>query len=255
MNRDSAMSNSSDWLIRSVKQNPEGLLLLAAGVALLMRTASSPSAPAWGRSDTMNDINRAAGRATDQMSGMASDMANQASGMASQARDKVAEFASAASNRVSDFASSASDRAARTAQTVNEQTARMARQTSAKAQDLGSRVLSEQPLVVAVAGLAAGAALAAAFPATQLEKQTLGPIGDQVGDAAQRVGDQLKQATAAAGETLKNAAQERGLNKEGLKDVAQEAANAFSDRMSGKPDSESSTGAKPQSAATTDPRF
>src|SRR4051812_8932134 len=32
---------SSDWLMGAVKKNPEGLLLLAAGCALLMRSGSS----------------------------------------------------------------------------------------------------------------------------------------------------------------------------------------------------------------------
>jgi hypothetical protein len=97
-----------------------------------------------------------------------------------------------------------------------------------------NRILQEQPLLVAVAGLAAGAAIAAAFPATGVEKQTLGPLGDQLSDAASRVGEQLKEATAKAGETLKNAAEERGLNTNGLKEVVTEAAGAFSDTMSGK---------------------
>ena len=32
---------SADWLMSAVKKNPEGLLLLAAGCALLFRTGSS----------------------------------------------------------------------------------------------------------------------------------------------------------------------------------------------------------------------
>ena len=34
---------SADWLMSAVKKNPEGLLLLAAGCALLFRTGSSRS--------------------------------------------------------------------------------------------------------------------------------------------------------------------------------------------------------------------
>ena len=51
--------------------------------------------------------------------------------------------------------------------------------------------------------------------------------------AAQRVGGQLKDATAKAGEVLKNAADERGLNTDGLKEVASELADAFSSAMTG----------------------
>ena len=79
--------------------------------------------------------------------------------------------------------------------------------------------------------LAAGAALAAAFPPTELEKETLGPVGDQMSKVAERFGDQLKQATSKAGEKLKTAAEERGLHTEGLKDVASEVVDTFKASM------------------------
>jgi hypothetical protein len=94
-------------------------------------------------------------------------------------------------------------------------------------------VLQNQPLAIVAAGLAAGAALAAAFPPTELEKETLGPVGDQVSRAAGRFGDQLKQATAKAGEKLKTAVEERGLHSEGLKDVAGEVVETFKASMTG----------------------
>src|SRR5665809_137937 len=34
-------SGASDWILGTIKRNPEGLLLLAAGAALLMRSSSS----------------------------------------------------------------------------------------------------------------------------------------------------------------------------------------------------------------------
>jgi hypothetical protein len=258
MNRQSTMSNSGDWLFRSIKQNPEGLLLVAAGAALLMRSAGS-SKPKAGRhdrsEDSMSRMSDAAERATDSMTDTMSNATERArdtmSSMAGQAKDKVSGLASSAS----DFASQASETASRSARTVSDKATNMARQTTSTAQDYASRMLEEQPLVLAVAGLAAGAALAAAFPGTQMEKDTLGPIGEQVGDAAQRVSDHLKEATTAAGETIKNAARERGLSQEGLKEVATEAAEAFSSRMSGKPESGGSTGTQQEQPATTDPRF
>jgi hypothetical protein len=258
MNRQSTISTSGDWLFRSIKQNPEGLLLVAAGAALLMRSSGSSGAKAnrTNRSETsMNRTSDAAERATDSMIDTMSTATDRArdtmSNIAGQAQDKVAEFASSASG----LASSASDKASKTARAVGDTATNMARQTTSGAQEFASRMLDEQPLVVAVAGLAAGAALAAAFPSTQMEKETLGPIGEQVSDAAQRVGDQLKEATAAAGETIKNAARERGLSQDGLKEVATEAAEAFSNRMSGKPDSGSDTSTQAEQPATTDPRF
>jgi len=257
MNRQSTISNSSDWLFRSIKQNPEGLLLVAAGAALLMRSVGSSGAKArTHRSEaSMDRMSDAAEHATDSMADTMSNATDRArstvSDIAGQAKDKVSGLASSAS----DFASQASDRASQAARTVGDKASTMARQTTSTTQDYASRMLDEQPLVVAVAGLAAGAALAAAFPGTQMEKDTLGPIGEQVSDAAQRVGGQLKEATAAAGESLKNAARERGLSQEGLKEVAAEAAEAFSSRMSGREDTGGSTTGKQETPATTDPRF
>jgi hypothetical protein len=94
-------------------------------------------------------------------------------------------------------------------------------------------VLQDQPLVVAAAGIVAGAALAAAFPATDIEQQTLGAVGEQMTDAARRVGEQVKDAAGAAGDRLKGAAEERGLTSEGMKELAKEVTGAFTDRMGG----------------------
>jgi hypothetical protein len=54
------------------------------------------------------------------------------------------------------------------------------------------------------------------------------------------VGEQLQEATSKVGETLKNAADERGLNTDGLKEVVTEAVGAFSETMGGKKDDGSS---------------
>jgi len=106
-------------------------------------------------------------------------------------------------------------------------------------------VLQDQPLVVALAGMAAGAAVAAAFPTTEFEKGTLGPLGEQVSDAANCLSEQLKEATVKAGEKLKNVVDEKGLNPSGLKDVASEVAGAFSGSMTG-----SGTGSSDKAAQT-----
>jgi hypothetical protein len=116
------------------------------------------------------------------------------------------------------------------------------RQAQSTLQQGVSRVLQEQPLALAVAGLAAGAAVASVLPASNFEKETIGPIGEEVAAAASRVGDQLKQASAKAGETLKKAAEERGLTKDGLKEVVSEAAEAFTGSMGGGADQTSRQG-------------
>jgi hypothetical protein len=109
------------------------------------------------------------------------------------------------------------------------------------------RTLREQPLAVAVAGLAAGAAVAALFPATDIEHRAFGGTHEKLRDAAEQAGERVMEAAGKAGERLKSAAEERGLTSEGLKEVAGEVADTFKDAMSGK--SEDRSGATPGGSA------
>jgi hypothetical protein len=227
-----AGAGRSEWLLNTVKQNPEGLLLLAAGAVLLLRKSVSSASPR-SMSQAYAQPNSQYPHATGASVG--DSMRESASGFADQAKETV-----------SSFASSASEYAGEARRAVGEQSGRIVRSTQSTLQSSMDRVLQDQPLLIAVAGLAAGAAVAAAFPATAMERQALGPIGDQISEAAGRVGEQFQQATAKAGEKLKSAADERGLNADGLKEVATEVASAFGDTMSGKKDQPSISGKKDQ---------
>lgn len=198
---------AADWLVSAFKKNPEGLLLIAAGAVLMMRRGG-------GEPKTVESTNR---------------MADAAAG----AREYAADLADRTTRQAQAVISNASDQASQTTQKISEQSDRVIHQVQSTMQSALNRVLQDQPLLVAVAGLAAGAAIASAFPATELEKETLGPIGDQVTDVAAQVGERLKDATAAAGETLKKAADDRGLNTDGLKQVATEVAESFKENMAG----------------------
>jgi hypothetical protein len=153
-----------------------------------------------------------------------------------RAMDATSSYASAASDAArqtmdtaKSYASSAADYAEQAKRKVGEQSDRIVRQTKSMTRG----VLQDRPLVILATGLAAGAALAAAFPPTELEKETLGPVGDQASKTAARVGEQLKQATMKAGERLKSAAEERGLHTDGLKEVAGDVADTFKASMRG----------------------
>jgi len=108
--------------------------------------------------------------------------------------------------------------------------------------------VQEQPLTVALVGAAAGAAVAAVFPATDLENRTLGPTGERLRDAAGRTGEQLKDAATKAGQRLAAAADERGLNTEGLKEVARDIGETFSSALEGE-DANQNTQSKSQSSS------
>jgi hypothetical protein len=107
------------------------------------------------------------------------------------------------------------------------------RRMAEQAQETTDYVVQEQPWAVAVGGLIAGAALAAIFPATRLERRTLGEAGQRMRVAAGQMGEQLMEAGMQAGERLSEVAEERGLTAEGLKDAARDVGETFSSALSG----------------------
>jgi vacuolar-type H+-ATPase subunit H len=218
---------TENWIFRSVKQNPEGLLLLAAGCALLMRQGGFSG---HSRSDRLRTGAKSGSGAFAQA--------------AEDARQYAGDIAEKTGTAANDFASSASEYAGQARHIVEEKSEQIVQQAQSTLQSTMNRVLQEQPLVVALAGLAVGCAVAAAFPTTNIEKQALGPVGKQVTKAAQEVGRQVSEATAKAGEQLQTFTEERGISQDGLKEVAKEVAGAFSSSMSGE------TGQAPRSDPT-----
>ena len=217
------VGDSGEWIFNTIKRNPEGLLLLAAGAVLMLRTGTT-SSPRSAFQD--NSDGRAVGA---QVADALSDTARRATDAASSYAAAATDTARQTMDTAKSYASSAGNYAEQATRKVSEQSDRLIQQTKSMTRG----VLQNQPLAILAAGLAAGAALAAAFPTTELEKETLGPVGEQASKAAAHVGEQLKQATMKAGEKLKSAAEERGLHTEGLKEVAGEVADTFKASMRG----------------------
>jgi hypothetical protein len=246
MSVQSQTKNASEWLLGAWKKNPEGILLLAAGCALLLRSGSSPLAAAASSlaADGRESESGRVGRMTEGAKNYTRDAAQYASDIAEQTGQAAQSYASTAA----DYAGQAKRAIGEQSERVFEQARSTAQSTLSTAQSTLDRVIQEQPLLVAMAGLAAGAAVAATFRTTEIEKQTLGPIGEQVTEAAQRVGEQVKDAAAEAGGKLKEAAEQRGLTPDGMKEMAKEVAGAFSSSISGtasqSPAGSAETGAK-----------
>jgi hypothetical protein len=254
---------SADWLMGAITKNPEGLLLLAAGCALLLRKGTSTSgqrsqvhqtyAPDYGVEDARMPRRGSSGKDWQMPEGI-----SQAADTARQAADTAREYASNASRTVrekaSSYASAAGEYAEDARQTIMDQSGRIAQQT----QSAVERIVREQPLAVAIAGLAAGAAVASAFPATRIERETLGVAGQRLSEAASSAGERLSEAASAAGERLVSVAEQRGVSATGLKEVARDVAGTFEksltggqqdERMAPKPGMPSSAGASPQYGA------
>lgn len=225
--------NSNDWwLVRMWKNNPEGLLLMAAGGALMLRAGSSSSRNA--RSSTGRDYSSAGSDYLESARGNINRSMNEASGYASNLADQARQATSSYASSAADYTRSAAD-------SFMEQSNRMVDQ-GRSALSTVEQTFRDQPLLIGLAGLAIGAAAAAAFAPTEMEKRTIGPM-------VQQTADQLKQATANAGSRLKEAAEERGLSADGLKDVAAEVGEAFTSGLGGGSDGQRSSApdTKPQS--------
>jgi hypothetical protein len=263
-------SRTGDWLLGAIKRNPEGLLLLAAGCALMMRTGRSSrrarSGNERGGVSHYDQPNRYPDNAFSRSAsvGAASGVSQGVSQAAETAREYATEVKESVSETARSYASSVSDYAEEARRSVTEHSGRIARDAQSTLQDTIDRVVREQPLAIAILGLAAGAAVAAVLPAGDLERQALGPAGEKISDLASKAGEQLKEATAKAGERLMSAAEERGVNADGLKEVARDVAGAFGSAFSGEqkdaggqstgPNSSGSPSPTSQTAGTSDIR-
>jgi len=244
-------SQAGGRLLGAARRNPEALLLLAAGCCLLMRSGGSLFK---GTSGTRYDDTGHAHRADFRRASPGPASSSVREGL-SRAADAAGEYASDIKDRVSDAASSYTEAAADLAQdagrSVSEHTSRLTRQAQSTLESGMNRVLREQPLAVIMAGLAAGAAVAAVFPTTEIEDRTFGAAGESLRQAAGKAADRVKDAAGKAGERLKNAAEERGLTTEGLKEVAGEVTDTFTSAVSDKPDDRSRGTVAPQSPASS----
>jgi hypothetical protein len=231
-------SQAADWLMGTARRNPEALLMLAAATCLLMRGGGSTPARTTVRShgdarerDYSPDAARRARNTAAGMREGGSRAADSATDYASDVKERISDAASGYADSVSEFADDAR-------RAITERSERWQREARSQLRGGMERVLREQPLAVAVAGFAAGAAVAALFPSTKLETQTFGGTREVLADAAGKAGDRVRDAAGKAGERLKEAAEERGLSAEGLKKAASEVADTFTSEMKGKSTSE-----------------
>ncbi len=250
-------SQAADWLMGTARRKPEALLLLAAGCCLLMRSGGHSSARAashrYGEDASHSRYGEDSERYQSQSSRTPSDIGraslNVREGL-SRAADSATDYASQIKDRVSDTASSY-------AQSISEfaDGARLKRQAQSTLRSGMDRVLRDQPLAVAMAGLAAGAAVAAVFPSTRIEDRTFGGAREAVTEAAGKAGERVVEAAGKAGERLRSAAEERGLTSEGLKELAGEVTDTFTSAVSGKSEDQGGAPKVPQSpaAAATGP--
>jgi hypothetical protein len=271
---------TGDWLVDTARRKPEALLLMAAGCALLMRSGrrrpvrsavarwemgddtvwDPKGSPAGSSSASFSGVTSAVSKAAERISRYAGTAADSVSNTAKSATDSVSntakdyasnvmgaagDYADTARQTVSDYAErarrAATDYAADARRNISETSDRLKAQGEA-AYVTASEAIREQPILVAALGLAAGAALAAFFPATEIEKRTMGAAGAALATKAAEAGENLLSAATQAGERLKETASERGLDTEGLKEIARDVAGTFTGAAAGSQRPQQSSG-------------
>jgi ElaB/YqjD/DUF883 family membrane-anchored ribosome-binding protein len=210
--RDSGVSLLRN-LADSARNNPVPALLIGAGLTMLltrttggdvMSTASSAlKAAAAAGTD-------AARTAADGVRDTVVSAAESGAAAAKAATDKVADAATdtagAVRARMSEATDAARARAADEAGQIKEGAAKLAGETQAL-----TRLLEDQPALVAAIGAAVGALFGAALPASHTEKELLGKVGsDAIGtgrDARRRAKEVVGDELASAGEKLGHVAE------------------------------------------------
>lgn len=96
-----------------------------------------------------------------------------------------------------------------------------------------SRLIDEQPLVLAAIGLAVGAAIGAALPSTETESRLLGDASVTLKSRAQQLAtsefEHLKETAGSTLEDLKQTAADRGVSTDNLRGLVQDASNRVRD--------------------------
>ena len=229
-------ARAGEWLTETARRNPEALLVLAAGCALLMRGRGGSRRLERQFQDYNEDSHHE--ERENRQGGAMRSLRDGVSGAAGSAAEFVGDVKDSVYGKASSYASTVSGYAEEGRQHISRQASHLRSQT----QSAAGQVFHEQPLAVAALGLVAGAALAALLPRSEVERRTLRPARDAVADAANRAAATITEAAGEAGKRLQQGAADRGLNADAVKDLARESAEAFTSRVSGSSAETTSTG-------------
>jgi hypothetical protein len=247
-------SNGSDFLRNlgtMVRDNPVPVALVGTGLVWLMLSSSRS-----GRADDDEDDGlpesygesrhrrgsrshreSRRGRGLSEDGGQVGRWGENARDTAHEWRQGARTVARSARDRVQQLSSSARDRVSET----GEQLWHGARDVGDRASYYGRQVrhgffdtLHEQPLVLGALGLAAGAAIGAALPATEKEDEWLGNSRERLAERAKEAGwEQVERARAAAGAAYgaaREEAERQGLSLEGGKAAAESLVDTMREK-------------------------
>ena len=259
MNTSDNFTDSADWLLRTIRKNPEGLLLLGAGVALLLRGTGRPQPRGMGSSSDYTRRMPAEGpygpygmSGTDQRTAQAGGTASlsAAADQAGNAGARVADAAAERFNQAQTQAKAAVNSAMESGQKAVDSAMQSGQRIASSALQSGQSMVNSiaaQPLLVALFGIGTGLALASLLPETEIEHRAFGDAGKNLAQAAQQVGSKVASATAEAADKLSVSASQRGFTKEGVQGLAGELAETFTTALRDQPKEGESAEGQPAS--------
>lgn len=228
-------SNVAEKLLATAKRNPEGALLVAAGVCLMMRGVGSKNG--FWRSSSRSLYKGSTGYPASTAGGNGHhEEYRESKGMMDEARDRASEFGGKMRQSAEEMAGYA-DHMRRAAA---DKTGRIVDRTTSSVRNGVGHMVEEQPLALALLGLAAGAAVAALLPTTRVEERTLGPIGERITEGAEEAGRRLKDSATEAGKRLAT---------EGLSEAARDVTRSFTESDRDQKGQSESSGSKPASGS------
>jgi hypothetical protein len=245
--------NTLERVADTIRKNPEGLLILGAGVALMLRNASAfskrqgkaaePFDPyrhnVVGRRNDTNGFSDKVNAASETVSTVAKDARDYVTGAAADIGDKASEYGRDLADAASEYGRATSDHTRKAAQSALRS---------------AENVMDSHPMSIALAGVAAGCLAAAVFPSTQFERENLGPLGRR---AASDTGafvkaaatERVARAAVKATDQIREAVSERRLNADTVGEVARDVAKDFASNLAGREDDttkKQSSAAKPK---------
>ena len=244
----------TDRVWQTARANPVAAVLIGVGAAMILgvgqtiRIKTAAKHETWGqddawlvehdpdrwrdasRSSQFEDLKQTASNAKTRLSTQLQTVGSRAARSASQIADSAHELREQATKSASSTLSSAPQGFdSNSGESTMNQYARSRDQLSGTI----SRLLEEQPLILAAIGVAVGAAIGAAVPSTEAESRLMGDASGSLKARAQELAQQeyahLKETASATLDDLKQKAADRGVSSENLKGLIDDAGTTVRD--------------------------
>lgn len=205
--------------LQIIRAMPAPLLLVGAGLLLARQTGNTEGEQLRAHAQQGAEVaSQAFDSVTESARAGLHDARDQARGGIDAVKEHVSGAADALQERVMGVAEDAKAAASDALDSVTERAGDMMNQTRTAV----SATWDQNPLLVAGIGLAIGAFIAAAFPATETEEKLFGDTSDALRRQAEGVAAKGIDAAKSAVEGVAAAAGEQGLTVDGLTSLGQE---------------------------------